>query len=77
VPATAFLFTRRGLRSIHMELGGRTVGGFIVPLPPRPGPRQEQWSDWGPRGRPGRPWPDTESSYRFRVTRMVPEHAFA
>ena len=73
VPASVFLFTSRGLRSIDVELGGKSVGGFIVPLPARPGPAFERWSDWGPRGpAAGQPWPETKPSYRFRVARIVP-----
>lgn len=74
IPGSVFLFTARGLRSIDVQLGGQTVGGFIVPLPARPGREFLQWSDWGPRGRSAeQPWPETESSYRFRVARIVRE----
>ena len=72
IPASVFLFTTRGLRSIDVQLGGKSVGGFIVPLPGRPGREFLQWSDWGPRGSSAdQPRPDTESSYRFRVARIV------
>jgi hypothetical protein len=71
IPASVFLFTSRGLRSIGAELGGKSLGGFIVPLPARPGPKFERWSDWGPLGpAPDRPWPETKTSFRFRVVRI-------
>jgi hypothetical protein len=71
IPGSVYLFTMRGKRSIDAELGGKSVAGFIVPLPARPGKKYEQWSDWEPRPRPGNPpWPDTKSSYRFRVVRQ-------
>jgi hypothetical protein len=73
IPGSVSLFTMRGKRSIAAELGGKYVAGFIIPLPARPGKRFEQWSEWGPRPRPGNPpWPDTNPSYRFRVQRLAP-----
>lgn len=77
IPASVFPFTTRGLRTITMQLGGKSAGGFIVPLPGRPRLRHSEWSDWGPRGTRSRPWPDTESSFRFRVTGIVPENETA
>jgi hypothetical protein len=73
IPGSVDIFTTRGKRSMEVVLGGKSRAGFIVPLPRRPGLKQEQWSEWLPRGRPdGRPWPETEYSYRFRVRRRVP-----
>jgi hypothetical protein len=73
IPGSVQLFTMRGLRSIDAQLGGKSVGGFIVPLPARPGKRYEQWSEWEPRPRRGNPpWPASNPSYRFRVQRIVP-----
>jgi hypothetical protein len=72
IPGSVSLFTMRGLRSIQAELGGKSVGGFIIPLPARPGKRFEQWSEWEPRPRAGNPpWPATNPSYRFRVQRVA------
>ena len=73
IPGSAFLFTSRGLRSIGLDLDGKSVAGFIVPLPAKPGKKFEQWSDWGPRGvsKTG-PWPDSKPSFRYRVTRRIP-----
>ena len=73
IPAIAPLFTRQGLRCITMLLGGKDAGGFIIPLPGKPGRSHESWSEWLPRGLPGKPWPETNSSYRFRVSR-IPLH---
>lgn len=73
IPGTVPLFTMRGKRTFDADLGGRQVAAFMVPLPPRPGKKYEQWSDWEPRPRRGNPpWPDTMSSYRFRVVRQIP-----
>ena len=73
IPVSVFLFTARGQRSIDVQLGGKRAGGFIVPLPARPGSEFLQWSDWGPREDPaGQPWPETAASYRFRVVRIAP-----
>ncbi len=73
IPGSVDIFTTRGKRSIEVVLGGKSCAGFIVPLPGRPGRKHEQWSEWLPRGRPdGRPWPETEYSFRFRVQRRVP-----
>ncbi len=73
VPGSVHLFTMRGKRTFDANLGGKQVAGFMVPLPARPGTKFEQWSDWLPRPRPGNPpWPDTKSSYRFRLVRQIP-----
>ncbi len=73
VPAAVPLFTSRGKRSIDAKIGGRRIAEFIVPLPAHPGPAYEQWSGWGPQPPEGSPpWPDTMSSYRFRVQRIPP-----
>jgi hypothetical protein len=67
------LETTRGLRSVDAVIAGESVAGFIVPLRARPGVKDEEWSEWGPRPRaPNPPWPDTKCSYRFRVQRRQP-----
>jgi hypothetical protein len=56
-----------------VEIGGKQMLGFMVPLPGRPGRRHLEWSEWGPRPRASDPpWPDTEPSYRFRVVPIEP-----
>ncbi len=73
IPSSVFLFTGRGLRSISLDRDGKSVAGFIVPPPAKPGKKFEQWSDWGPRGiSKDQPWPDSKPSYRFRVVRRIP-----
>lgn len=73
IPGTVYLFTTRGQRAISAELGGKQVGGFLVPLPRNPGKEYEKWSDWLPRSLSGdQPWPDSKASYRFRVVRRLP-----
>jgi hypothetical protein len=73
VPGTLPVFTMRGRRNLSAVLGGKRVAGFLVPLPARPGRAYVQWSDWLPHPRAGAPaWPDTESSYRFRVQPILP-----
>jgi hypothetical protein len=73
VPGEVLLFTMRGHRMINFVMGGQSKGGFIIPLPARPGKKFEQWSKWFPDRRPGMtPWPDTKPSCRFRVQRIIP-----
>lgn len=67
LPGAVFLFTTRGTRSLLVVLDPKQGNGFELPLPGHPGARYEQWSEWLPSGRAGKPWPDTEMSYRFRV----------
>ena len=72
IPGSMYIFTTRGKRSMEVVVGGKLCAGFIVPLPGRPGLKHEQWSEWLPRsGQDGKPWPETEYSYRFRVQRCV------
>jgi len=71
VPGSAHLFTGRGMRSIGIVLPGQEPFGFLVPLPARPKPAHEAWSDWFPRPKPPNPpWPDSKPSFRFRVRRI-------
>jgi len=73
IPGSVDIFTTRGKRSMEVVLGGKSRAGFIVPLPRRPGRKYEQWSEWLPRSRQdGKPWPETEYSYRLPVQRRVP-----
>jgi hypothetical protein len=73
VPASAPLFTERGRRSVTLAQRESTEAvGFVLPLPARPGPEFEHWSEWLPRHLPGgSPWPADKMSCRFRV-QMVP-----
>src|SRR5215470_11556819 len=65
VPGSVRVFTMRGRRAIEARVGDKSLGGFLVPLPARPGKKFEQWSEWEPRPRHGSPpWPDTNPSYR-------------
>ncbi len=73
VPAEVFLFTSRGPLTMSASIGSEGIGDFVVPLPARPGKANEQWSEWFPQPRAGDPpWPDTQSSFRFRVRRIPP-----
>jgi hypothetical protein len=73
VPGEVYLFTMRGQRSLDSTFNGKSLAGFVVPLPARPGREYEQWSDWGPRPpAPHPPWRDTKLSHRFCVKRHVP-----
>jgi hypothetical protein len=68
VPGEVDLFTGRGLRSIHAELDGESIGSFIVPLPSHPGQSYLEWSKWGPQTAPNDPTvPLDKNTYRFRV----------
>lgn len=71
VPGSVHVFTERGKRSLGIVLDGQPPFGFLVPLPARPKPAHEAWSEWLPRPRPpSPPWPDTNASFRFRVRRI-------
>ncbi len=71
VPAEALLFSSRTPRTIEARLGDLSTGGFILPLPAKPGRENEQWSGWFPQPPPGQPpWPASEASFRFRVRRL-------
>jgi hypothetical protein len=61
VPGAVDLFTSRGKRVIDVVPQGVIPGGFIVPVPARPGPDQIEWSEWLPR--------DSADgiTYRYRV----------
>ncbi len=72
VPASVALFTARGARAIRLARDGRAAGGFLVPLPARPGHDFEVWSDWLPRGKPGGSWPSNRLDYRFRIRPQSP-----
>jgi len=72
IPGSVFLFTGRGMRLLETEIDGAEREGFLVPLPARPRPAHEDWSDWLPRAMPGGPeWPESRLSYRFRVQRIA------
>lgn len=73
IPASGFLFTRRGMRVIEVQIEGRPMEGFSLTLPPNPGTRFTEWSDWLPRMMAkDQPWPDTRLSYRFRMRPIEP-----
>ncbi len=73
IPASVFLFTRRGMRVIEIRLEGRAAEGFALSLPANPGSRYTEWSDWLPRMMAkDQAWPDTKVSYRFRVRPIIP-----
>jgi len=72
IPGSVYIFTTRGTRSLAVVLGDGKNEGFEVPMPAHPTVKYEQWSDWMPRGRPEKPWPDTQMSYRFRVEERLP-----
>ena len=72
-PGEVLLFTMRGQRSIDFVIGGKSLGGFLIPLPARPGKKFEQWSNWFPNPPPGQPsWPESEPSCRFRLQQIIP-----
>lgn len=73
IPAEVLVFTSRGDRVIDAHLGEASIAGFVVSLPAHPGVEFEQWSEWGPRPPAGSPpWPDSRTSFRFRVQRIPP-----
>ncbi len=71
VPGEVSLFTMRGKRAVEAELPGLDPKGFLVSLPARPGKEFLEWSDWLPKPPASmHPWPDTKTSYRFRVQKV-------
>lgn len=71
VPGEVSLFTMRGKRAVEAELAGLDPNGFLIPLPARPGKEFLEWSDWLPKPRASMPpWPETKTSYRFRVQKV-------
>ncbi len=74
VPTQAYLFTERGQRNVMLARREATeVMSFLLPLPPRPGPKFENWSEWLPRQQAnGQPWPADKMSCRFRVQKIPP-----
>lgn len=72
IPGSVFIFTTRGERSIAIPTAEREAIGFVVEFPAHPGAKHEQWSEWLPKVLNGKPWPDTEISYRYRITEVLP-----
>ncbi len=72
VPTHARLFTERGQRNVMLARREATeVMSFLLPLPPRPGPGFEEWSEWLPRQQANaQPWPVDKMSCRFRVQKI-------
>ncbi len=68
---TAYIFTSRGKRLIHLVIDGETIATLIVPLPRCPGHKYEKWSKWMPyQTQNASKW--RGSSYRFCVQRIMP-----
>jgi len=68
LPGSVYIFTSRGKRLLYIVINDETSAGFIVPLPRRPGPKFEKWSDWILYPEQDDPkWQG--KSYRFRVQR--------
>jgi hypothetical protein len=67
------LFTERGERMVSLSLReANEVMSFHLPLPARPTPDFEKWSDWLPRQQAnGQPWPKDKMSCRFRVQKIL------
>lgn len=71
LPGSVELFTQRGALSIHFQVGGQDMMGFLLPLPSRPTRAAFEWNPWSPRPKPpAPPWPDSQPSYRVRVRQM-------
>ncbi len=67
VPGAVEVFTSRGRRLIDITPQGLVPGGFMVPLPGRPGEKYLQWSDWLPNHTAGQVDHTAGFRYRFRV----------
>lgn len=66
VPAEAPVFTSRGKRVVVLQRDLKTLEGFQIPLPGRPGKKFFEWSDWLPAGTVDR------LSFRFRIRKTLP-----
>lgn len=69
LPGVVPIFTTRGGRLLDFGAGDRTIAGFVVPLPRRPGDAQRSWSAWLPAAKPGEPALPDQFTYRFKVLR--------
>jgi hypothetical protein len=73
VPGEVFIFTTRGERSIAVPTSEKEAVGFVVEFPAHPPAKKyEDWSEWLPRAMQGKPWPDTQISYRYRIDELLP-----
>ncbi len=71
VPGSVRPFTRRGRAMLSLEVPGVEPFGFLVPLPRRPMAAEEAWSAWGPTPRPPDVWPDTRTSFRWKLAKVM------
>lgn len=69
VRGAAPIFTTRGDRILDIGFGDKVLGGFIIPLPARPGRKDLEWSEWMPRARPGAPPLPDQFTVRYRALR--------
>jgi hypothetical protein len=69
VPGAVEIFTSRGIRMLSVNTGDRATQGFQVPLAAFPGRKDQEWSEWLPKFRPGVKAPPDLLSYRFRAVR--------
>jgi hypothetical protein len=71
---SVYVFTGRGKRTISFFYASKDVGtGLPLDLPSSPGEKYKQWSDWTPSIMGGKPWPETEVSYRFKIEEIIPD----
>ncbi len=73
IPGSVRVFTGRGNRMMSFIQASKDTGtGLLLDLPSSPGEKYKQWSDWTPSIMGGKPWPETEISYRYRVEEIIP-----
>jgi hypothetical protein len=72
IPGSVWIFTTRGPRGVSISFEPTHGFGFELEFPRHPGQQYQQWSEWLPRTMAGKPWPDTEMSYRFRIEEQIP-----
>ena len=71
IPGSVLIFTTRGSRGISISLVSGQGVGFELGFPGHPGPQYQQWSEWLPKPRGGKPWPDDQMSYRYRIVERI------
>ncbi len=67
VPGAVWIFTARGRRVLHFQIGDQSLAAFGVPLPGHPGEDERKWSEWLPVAS-DTPQP-TPFTYRYKVVR--------
>jgi hypothetical protein len=72
VPGSVHIFTTREYRFLTVVLSEKDATGFQLIFPGHPGPEYAKWSTWQPDTGAAAPWPNTRTSYRYRIQERIP-----